>query len=466
MNRIGVLHDLADHGVTGLVIRGDDPVFFGHDHAAALGAHHDLVFGLLEVGHFNQTRTAASGEQRGLIDQVGQVGTGEARAPTRDDFRPHVGSNRHLAHVHVEDLLATADIRQRHDNLAVETTRTHQGRIKHVGTVGSSHHDDALAGFKAVHFHQQLVQGLLTLVVTAAQTSTTLATDRVDLVNEDDTWRMLFRVFEHVANTGRTDTDKHFHEVGTRNREERHLGLAGNGFGEQRFTGTRRTDHQHAARDTPAQLLEFGGVTQEVDQLLDFFLGFITAGNVGKRDRVVGFVEHASARLAERECPAPATALHLAHEEHPDADQQQHREPGHEDAEQQRLLLFGLGLDRDAVFHQVANHPDVIGGKRGNRLVVAGATTQRTAIDGDRFDLPVFGLLHELRVRNIIATCLPAIELFEDSEQHESDHEPDGCFGEHIVHRVELRGRRGFKIMILRMLGRSRHQQGSGKSLI
>ena len=55
-----------------------------------------------------------------LVDQVGQIGAREARRAARDDFRFDVHRNRHLAHVHIEDLFAAANVRQRHHHLAVE----------------------------------------------------------------------------------------------------------------------------------------------------------------------------------------------------------------------------------------------------------------------------------------------------------------------------------------------------------
>jgi hypothetical protein len=45
-------------------------------------------------------------------------------------------------------------------------------------------------------------------------------------------------------------------------------------------------DHQHAARDAPAELLELGRIAQELDQLGDFFLGLVAAGDVGEGDGV------------------------------------------------------------------------------------------------------------------------------------------------------------------------------------
>jgi hypothetical protein len=138
---------------------------------------------------------------------------------------------------------------------------------------------------------------------------------------------MFLGLFEHVANARGADADKHFHKIGTGDREERHLGFAGNRFRQQRFARSRAAHQQYAPRDTPAEVLEFGRVAQEVHQLGYFFLGFVASRHIGKREAFLALIQHARTRLAERECAALATALHLAHEEYPYADQQDHREP-------------------------------------------------------------------------------------------------------------------------------------------
>src|SRR5690606_32144572 len=110
VDRIVLGHQAADNGVTGLVVGGVELLLLGHDHALALGAHHDLVLGQLELLHFHQALVDARGEQRGLVDQVGQVGTGEAGGATGNHGGVDVVTHRHLAHVHLEDLLAATDI--------------------------------------------------------------------------------------------------------------------------------------------------------------------------------------------------------------------------------------------------------------------------------------------------------------------------------------------------------------------
>ena len=100
-----------DDGVAGLVIGGQPLLVLGHDQGAPLGAHHHLVLGVLELGHRDEALAAPGGEQRRLVDEVHQVGAGEAGRAARDRLEVDVGRQRHLAHMHLQDLLAADDVR-------------------------------------------------------------------------------------------------------------------------------------------------------------------------------------------------------------------------------------------------------------------------------------------------------------------------------------------------------------------
>ena len=300
----------------------------GRDHhGLAFGTHENLVLGALEIVHIHQTLAAARRKQGRLIDEVGQIRTGHAGGAAGQDIGAHIGCHRYLAHVNQQNLLAAPDIRQADHHLAVETARAQKCGVKHVGPVGRGNHDHARGRLEAVHLDQQLVQRLFAFVVAATQACAALTADRVDLVDEDDAGRILLGLFEHVAHAGRPHTDEHLDEIGTRDAEKRHLGFACDGTREQRLAGTGRADHQHAARNAATELLEFGRILQKIDQFGNVLLGFVTPGNIGERDRIAIFVEKARTALAEREGAAAAAALHLAHEENPYADQQQHGEP-------------------------------------------------------------------------------------------------------------------------------------------
>ena len=283
--------------------------------ALALRAGHDPVDGLLQGGHRDLLAVGPRGQQRALVDHVGQVGAGEAGGTAGDDVEVGVGGDGLAAGVHLQDALAAGQVRLGHHDLAVEPARAQQRRVEDVGPVGGRDDDDAALGVEPVQLDQHLVQGLLALVVAAAETRAAVPAHGVDLVHEHDGRGVRLGLLEQVAHPGGTDTDEHLHEVRPGDRVERHAGLAGHGPGQQRLTGAGRPVEQHALGDLGPDGLEFGRILQELLDLLQFLDRLVGPGHVGERrlGRVLG--DQLGAGLAEVHHPR-AAALHLRqHEE-------------------------------------------------------------------------------------------------------------------------------------------------------
>ena len=109
------------------------------------------------------------------------------------------------------------------------------------------------------------------------------AADRVELVDEDDRRRGLLGLLEEVAHAAGADADDHLDELRRRHREERHVGLAGDGARQQRLAGARQARQQHALGDHPAEPPVALRVLEEVDDLDELLLGLVDAGDVGER---------------------------------------------------------------------------------------------------------------------------------------------------------------------------------------
>ena len=159
----------------------------------------------------------------------------------------------------IENRASALDIRPIEDDLPVEPARPQQCGIEHVRPVGGRDHDHVRAAVEPVHLDQDLVECLLALVVAAAETGAALATDRVDLIDEDDARRALLGLVEEIADPARADADEHLDEFGTGDAEERHAGLAGDRAREQCFARARGPDQQHATRNAGAERLNFPG---------------------------------------------------------------------------------------------------------------------------------------------------------------------------------------------------------------
>ena len=148
-----------------------------------------------------------------------------------------------------------------------------------------------------------------------------MATDRVNLIDEHDTWRVFLGLVKHVAHARCAHADKHFDEIRAGYAEEWHARFARNRFGEQRFTCARRPDQQDAVWNVATEFLEFLRVFEEVDNFFHFLFGLVTAGNVIKIDTLRAVVLQTRFRFADRH-HAAFTAVHLTHHEEPQPNQQ------------------------------------------------------------------------------------------------------------------------------------------------
>jgi hypothetical protein len=101
--------------------------------------------------------------------------------------------------VYLEDGSSASDIWLVENYPSVKTTGAEQGGIQYIRSVGGGDNDNTGIGIKTVHFHQNLVQGLLPLIMATAQPGTTVATDGVNLINEDNTGGIPLSLVKEVA---------------------------------------------------------------------------------------------------------------------------------------------------------------------------------------------------------------------------------------------------------------------------
>ena len=314
-----------DDRVAHLVEGGDAALLLAHHARLLLGAGDHAHDPLLELEVVDLALALAGGEQRGLVDQVLQVGAGEARGLGGERVELDRLRERLAARVDLEDLDAALAVGAVDHDLAVEAARAQQRRVEDVRPVGGGDQDDVVLHLEAVHLDEQLVERLLALVVTAAETGAAVAADGVDLVHEDDAGRVLLGLLEQVAHARGADADEHLDEVRARDREERHARLAGDRAGEQRLTGARRPVEQHALRDARAERLELLRVLEELLDLVELLDRLVDTGDVAEGDlRRVD--RHAlGARLAEGH-DLRAAALHLVDDEQPEQQEDHERQ--------------------------------------------------------------------------------------------------------------------------------------------
>ena len=228
---------------------------------------------------------AAGREDGRLIEQVGEVGSGETRGAAGPGRQRHRRRQRTAAGVDRQDRLAAAAVGQVDGDAAIEAAWAHQGRVEHVGAVGGGQQNHAGVVGEAIHFGEQLVEGLLPFVVAAADASTPLAADRIDLIDKNDAGRLGFGLAEQVPHPTGPHTHEHLDEFGGGHREEGHPRLTGDGSGQQGFAGAGWPHQQHPLGNLGADCGESIGLPQEGDHLLELLFGFGDARHVFKAHR-------------------------------------------------------------------------------------------------------------------------------------------------------------------------------------
>src|SRR5579862_3910919 len=320
-----------------------------------------------------------------------------------------------------QNALATLHVGERHHDAAVETARPQQCGIEHVGTIGRGDEDYTLVGFEPVHLDQQLIEGLLALIMTTAETSPSMTPDGIDLIYKDDAGRMLLALHEQIAHARRAHADEHLNKVGTRNRKERHARFACNRAREERLAGSRRPDQQDALGDSSAEACEALGVAQKLNYFFELVLGFVDSSDVGEGNFVRILRQQLRAALAERHRLAAAD-LHLAHEENPQRRQHDHREPLDQRDHPPRIALSRLGRDLDALLAERLDQVG-IGGRVDLKMVPAHRfALDHIALDRRLLNLAFFDLVEEVRENYFWFFGLLPAEDIEQQQEHKSQH--------------------------------------------
>ena len=321
-DRRGVVQRRRHQGMAALVVGGHLPLAVAHHLGIALRAHGNAVDGLVQGAVVDDLVAGAGRQQRRLVQHIGEVRTGHADGAAGHGLEVHVVGQRLALGMHGQDVQAALEVRDLHRDLAVEAARAQQGRVQDVHAVGGRDQDDVLVLVEPVHLHQHLVQGLLTLVVTAAHAGASMAAHGVDLVDEDDRRGVLLGGVEQVAHAAGAHTHEHLHEVRAGDRVEGHVGLAGHGAGQQGLAGAGRAVQQHALGDLGAHGLVLARIDQELLDLVELLDGLLGAGDVREGDLGGLLVEQLRLGLAELHGPAAALGVHDQEPEQAEEDQQ------------------------------------------------------------------------------------------------------------------------------------------------
>jgi hypothetical protein len=237
----------------------------------------------------NRLAIAPCRHDRGLVDQVGEVGSGEARRQPGDLVEIKICGKLHLSDVHFQDFATASAVRAVNQHLSVKPSRTQQCGIEHLWAIGGSDQDYAGAGIKAIQLGEKLIKRLLLFIIAAERARHAAAPQGVQFVNEDNAGRRSSGLFEQISDPRSAHPDEHLDEFRARYGEEGNSGLAGDCSRQESLSGARRPDQQNAFGDTRAQATERFRIAQERDHFLEFGFRFVNAGHIAECHFGIGF---------------------------------------------------------------------------------------------------------------------------------------------------------------------------------
>mmetsp|Transcript_17068 Transcript_17068/g.33393 ORF Transcript_17068/g.33393 Transcript_17068/m.33393 type:complete len:370 (-) Transcript_17068:293-1402(-) len=181
--------------------------------------------------------------------------------------------------MNLQDAHTTFFVRLWQLNLAIKTTRTHQGRIQYVGAVSGGDNLDLIVRSKTIKLVEELQHSTLHLTVTRLVTIKTLTTNGINLVDKNNRTTILALFtseFKGITHKLRTITDEHLHKLGSCDLKENAIGLGSAGTCQEGLASSRRAIQKSTLGSLDSNSLKAVGMNQRQNnsffELLDLGL--------------------------------------------------------------------------------------------------------------------------------------------------------------------------------------------------
>ena len=211
LDGIVLSHQGAHQGMANLVI-GNQALAAAIGERFALHASDDPINSVIDFSEGDRLFAAPGCEDRCLIEQVGEIGASKPGRATGNGFQGHLWRQLFVAAVDIENGKPPLDIGSVNRNLPIKAARAHQGRVEHIGTVGCRDDNDAAISLEPIHFGEQLVEGLLPLIISSTNAGTTLTANGIDFIDKDQAGTVFLGTFKQIPHATGTNTNEHLNK--------------------------------------------------------------------------------------------------------------------------------------------------------------------------------------------------------------------------------------------------------------
>jgi len=191
------------------------------------------------------------------------------------------------------------------------------------------------------------------------------------------------------------------------------------------FSRPGRPYEQHPFGDPSPKTGKLLGITKELNDLLQFFLGLIDPRHILKGHLATLIREQTRPALSKGHCLPPA-ALHLAHEKDPDPNEEQHGEPRDENRHVPRRLFHGFDQDPYLLAHERFNQVRILGHIGLKTLATSQLSRDLFSLNLHLFNLVIIHIGQEITVRDALLNRSGLAEEMIEKHKDKADDQPQG----------------------------------------
>ena len=249
-------------------------------------------------------------QDRRFINHIGQIRAHGSGSSQGNGVKIHRLVQKHFLGVHFQNIHPSFQIRTVHNDPPVKPSRAQKRRIQDFRPVGGSQNQKSFGAVEAVHFRQQLIQGLLSLIV-ASVMGVPGFSDSIDLIDKDNAGGAFLGLLKKVPDSGSSHAHKHLHKLRTGKREKGHMRLSRHCLCQQGLSGSRRSHQQRAFWQLSADFGIILRIMEKIHYLLKGFLGLVLTGYILKSNP--RFLLHIGTGFAFSHSHEAAAFIHITH---------------------------------------------------------------------------------------------------------------------------------------------------------
>ncbi len=156
-------------------------------------------------------------------------------------------------------LLPADDIGSIDHDMPVKPSWSEESGVEDLRPVGGGHDDDPCIGLETIHLRKELVESLFLFIVSAHRVHPPCLSKRIQFIDEDNTGRIGLGLGKEIPDSGCSHSDKHLHEIGTADGEERDIGLSSHCFGKEGLPCSGHPNEKHSLGNLTTETLKLSG---------------------------------------------------------------------------------------------------------------------------------------------------------------------------------------------------------------